>query len=108
MILLLLACADPEPVDTAPVAEEEQEYTGCEGPLSLEILGPEAPVVGDEWTVWMWCDDALLTGTMRLRFDPAALATVEDNVATFLEAGEGTMYYQVGAHRLDQAITVGE
>ena len=54
----------------------------------LEIYGPDDPVVGDEWLVWMRCDGVTIVGAGVLRFDPPGLATVDVNLATFIESGE--------------------
>jgi len=74
--------------------------------LVLDIDGPAEPSVGDEWTLWMRCDGATMTGTMVLRFDPADIAEVESNHAVFVAPGDALMRFQVGNRRIEQDITV--
>ena len=110
-VCLLLSCGEKEDTasrDTAPQqVEEHEDSSGCQA-VTLDILGPEDPVVGDSWTVWLHCDEALLTGVTVLSFAPPEFATVDENVATFLYAGEATMRMQVGAYWQEQDVTVGE
>ena len=108
MIWLWLACSSPEVDSAAPVEETETDPPAgstCET-LTIDVNGEDPPAVGDEWTVWLYCDQALLTGTMILQFDPPSLATVQDNVAVFLEAGAGLMRIQVGSKRAERDVTV--
>lgn len=84
-----------------------EEYEGCEETW-VNYVGEDEPVVGDEWTVWLYCDDALLTGPMIIRFDPLDFATVYDNVVTWRQTGEAMMYVQTGAERAELTVTVGE
>ena len=74
----------------------------------VDYVGPDDPVVGDEWTVWLYCDGALLTGPMVIRFDPLDFATVDENVVTWVMAGEATMRVQTGAEWSELLVTVGE
>ena len=57
------------------------------------------PQVGDEWMIRMFCDEALLMGANRLFFQPAAVATVDNNStdARFIAPGETTMTMQAGS-----------
>jgi hypothetical protein len=111
LLFLAIACGED---DVKEVEEDEVIDTGDDRPesaadceeLSLAIDGPEPPRVDDSWTVWMWCDGALLTGTMVMRFDPPDVAEVHDNVATFLEPGTAMMRFQVGSRRVDQEVSV--
>lgn len=82
------------PEDTAPCVAQ------------LEIYGPDKPRVGDEWLVWMRCDELTITGAGVLRFDPPELATVDVNLATFILAGEGLMTMQVGTYKAEMDITI--
>lgn len=109
--LLLVGCGkddveedDDEAVEDSadPRPEASQE---CEE-LELDIIGPAEPAVGDEWTLWLRCDGATLTGTMVLRFEPADIAEVDNNIATFRNAGDALMRFQVGNRRVEQDITV--
>ena len=104
-----------EVIDTAPVEdtepevveEEEPEYEECVE-LSYEVLGPEEPVVGDTWIVWARCDGATLIGATVLRFDPSDFASLDENTATFLYAGTGTMKLRVGNQNFEQEVVVAE
>ena len=62
--------------------------------------------VGDEWTVLMRCDGAILQGPMVIRFTPPDFANLSENVVTFTTAGTASMRVQVGAYREDVDITV--
>ncbi len=110
LILFLIACGanndDSAPPDTEAVTYEPVEGDPCDV-VTLRVTGAEAPVVGDEWTVWLYCDEALLTGSMILQFDPPELASVEDNSAVFLTEGKGVVRMQVGSRRAEQSVTVG-
>lgn len=112
LLFFLLACAEPDPaaLPTDSGAEEVPEKSDaplCDA-LELEVDGPQPPVVGDEWAVWLFCDGSLLTGTMVLRFDPPDVASTDSNHATFVAAGEATMRMQVGSMRVEEELTVGE
>jgi hypothetical protein len=108
---LLVACnSDPTPDDSAGSdqssggdSEEEPCLT-----LELEVDGPSEPRVGDAWTLYLYCDEALLTGPMIVQATPASFATIDLNEVTFVEAGEGSLRVQVGGFRVDQAVTVAE
>lgn len=107
MLLLLLACTGEAPEDTAPVEQVEDTDTvdPCEV-LEIRVTGEDPPQVGDEWTLWMWCDDALMTGAMRLSFDPPEIATVSGNTAQFVAAGDATLTLQAGSRRLSRDVSV--
>lgn len=106
--LLSAACTgaphdSAEPVDT----EDPPEDNPCEV-AEIRVTGDDPPSVGDTWTVWLWCDDALTTGATRLTFDPPEIASVSENNAEFLEAGTATMRLQVGAFRAEREVEVSE
>lgn len=71
-------------------------YEPCEETW-IDWVGSDQPHVGDEWTVWLYCDGALLTGPTVIRFDPLDFATVDENIVTFTEAGPGWMRVQTGS-----------
>ena len=110
--LSLLACAggvhtgdkDTGP-DTDP--DTDTEYTPC-GTIALQIDGPDEPQVNDEWFVLMKCDGATLLGPYVLQFSDVEFAMIEDNTVTFVQVGTSTMIVRVGAHRLEQVVTVSE
>lgn len=108
MVLLtaLLGCGDPGgETDSDAVVDTNDTYVPC-GETRIEFTGPEAPRVGDSWTVFMYCDDVLMTGGMILRFDPTTFATLDENVATFQQAGTGLMKVQMGTYREEMEVTV--
>lgn len=110
MWALLLACAAPEPAaDTAEVVvpDAAPEPEACDA-LELRVDGPEPPAVGDSWTLWLWCEDALMTGAQRVSLDPPDFATVDTNVVTFRYAGSGTVTLQVGRERQSREVQVEE
>jgi hypothetical protein len=97
-----------DPVDTSPpVVDEGSDYEPCEV-LEIDPLGPNPPGVGDQWTVWLRCDGATLTGVSVLRFTPSDFATLDGNVATFLYAGTATMSLQVGSEKAEMQVEVVE
>jgi hypothetical protein len=99
----LFDCDDPDCADTQDCAED----SGCEDDeLEIDVLGPLAPSVGDDWMVWLRCDGATLIGTLVLRFDPPDFATTEVNQVTFRRAGTGEMTVQVGGYRASMDVTV--
>lgn len=110
MFALLLACAPTTDDSAEPVhvvTHDTHVDNSCES-LTLVVDGEDPPVVGDTWTLWMYCDEALVTGAMILQADPPDLATITDNNATFLRVGAGVMRLQVGNRQLEQAVEVGE
>ncbi len=96
------------PADTGEPAVEDTEAPEECASVELDILGPEEPRVGDEWTVWLRCDGATLAGAMRLFFDPPDFAAVDVNVVTFIQAGTATMTMQVGGYSASTDVTVSE
>jgi hypothetical protein len=116
---LLLACTGAESdsasdIDTAP--DEDDGYTGfqCDeedleiDPLGLKGSSTSSPVVGDEWIVWLRCDGVTLTGPMIIQFDPLDFATLDENVVTFIMAGDAEMRVQVGGYQASMDLTVTE
>ncbi len=111
LLLLLLACFGPktDPDDEDESEEEESETDDtftCDVP-ELKVNGEDPPAVGDEWTVFLWCGDTLMTGAMVLSFTPPELAEVTDNVALFVEPGDGVMKLQVGRYWQERDVSVG-
>ena len=100
----LYDCDDPDCAD-AEACQEEDDECGEEG-LEIDIIGPELPVVGDEWLVWLRCDGVTLTGTLVLRFDPPSFASVNKNQVVFNRAGSADMRVQVGGYRTSMEVTV--
>jgi hypothetical protein len=105
---LLFACGSPdEDTDTGTPTppQETDEYQGCEQ-TEIDAMGPDTPQVGDEWTVWMRCDGALLQGPMVIRFTPPDFANLDANVVLFTTAGEASMLVQVGSYRETMSLAV--
>ena len=94
-------------VDTADTEEDSEDEGGCEE-VTLKVIGDEPPVVGDTWVVWLYCDDALMTGVMVVQIDPTDFALIEDNEVTFVTAGTGTLTVQTGSFRFEEEVTVLE
>ena len=103
--LLLCGCGPDQPTDTDD-GDSETRDEGCPD-VNIWVDGPEAPQVGDEWTVVMKCEDAVMVGPMILRFDPPEIATVTENEVTFVQAGTASMRVQVGSYveRMDVVVT---
>ena len=101
---------DSAPVDdssTLPTDDSsDTEDLGCDK-LEIEYDGQDPPHVGSQWTLWLKCDGALMTLTI-IRFTPSDFASVDENVATFLQAGDGTISMQAGTERVYQDVTVLE
>lgn len=92
--------------DTAPVVDyDEDEPLECES-TTLDILGTEVPVVGDEWVIWLDCDGVRLTGPMVIAFDPIDFATIDENLVTFLYAGTAELTVDSGRDDFKQMVTV--
>ncbi len=111
LMLLVLACG-ADPVDTADTAtgtttNDPTEPSGCEL-VEVGYDGPEAPVVGDEWTVWPICDGNPVFGATVIRVDPATSASFDENVLTWLEAGLNTVMAQTGSQKAYLEVEVGE
>ena len=85
----------------------EVEFDGCDE-LEIRYTGPDEPVVGDSWSVLLYCDGALLTGPLVLRFNPPEFATIDENTVTFVQVGTAEMRVQVGAMRETMDVTVTE
>jgi hypothetical protein len=85
---------------------DTNEDLGCDE-LEIDYEGPFQPHVGDQWILQLWCDGALMTLTI-IRFDPTDFASLDGNVATFLQAGKGTIQMQAGTQREYLDVTVLE
>ena len=109
IFVLCFACNEKDDVEDTDEPEtkhtDTDEYEGCDE-TTIDARGPDQPVVGDEWTVWLKCDGALMQGPMVIRFTPADFATLDENVVTFTTAGEASMRVQVGGYREDMDVTV--
>lgn len=108
-LLLLFACTGADPVDSAAPADTDDgpDAQACDV-LEIRVNGEDPPTVGDTWTVFLWCDDALLTGTYRIFFDPPDFATLSNNDLTFLYAGEAELTVQAGSRRQTRMVSVTE
>lgn len=101
----------PEEEEQAPgtdTAEEEEEDEHTCYQVSLDLLGPEEPVVGDSWVIWVDCDGTRLLGPMVIRFDPSDFVSLEDNVAVFQYAGTAELTVRSGVYDLQAEVTVEE
>ena len=107
-MLLMVACDDDSDgkSDTGEAVEDDDGAPEPCQVVELEALGPDAPVVGDSWTLWLRCDGATLAGWGVYTVDPIGLAEFEDNVATFQESGSGTLTVQNGTYSDSIEVTV--
>ena len=74
--------------------------------LSIDALGPKAPVVGDQWVIWVNCDDARLLGPMVIAFDPTDFVSMDQNTATFLYAGSAVLSVTAAGSTMTDDVTV--
>jgi len=101
------AADDSVPVDDSSSFVDDSDTTddlGCDK-LEIRYDGASPPHVGTQWILQLWCDDALMTLTI-IRFIPSSFASLDENVATFLEAGDGTIQMQYGTERVYMDVTV--
>lgn len=100
--LMLLACGtdtvDTSDSDVSTTPDTRTEPSGCEV-VEVGYDGPEAPIVGDAWTVWPICDGDPVFGATVIRVDPATCGSFSENVLTWLEAGTCTVMAQTGSQR---------
>lgn len=95
--------ADTEPLPTPKEPEGDEACTA----LTLEHDGPSAPVVGDQWSVFLRCDDATLVGSSVLTVDPPEAAQLDENQVTFRRPGPCTLRLQVGSRAATLDVVVG-
>lgn len=113
VLLAFVACTGPTLEDSSSSVDTDadQPSTGnaCDE-VWMKVDGPESPVVGDTWTVWLYCDDALMTGATVLNVDPPSAASIEEDTTnlTWLEPGEATVRLQVGSRWDEVTVDVGE
>ena len=69
-----------EDSDSGPVVVDTEEDEEC-GTIQVKFDGPDQPVVGDTWTVLLYCDDALLMGPVVIQVTPTSLATIDEQAA---------------------------
>jgi hypothetical protein len=88
-----------------PTLPTETEDPLCEA-ITVDYDGPDEPHVGDTWTVWLRCDEALVTGPTIIQSDPLDFMHLKDNVVTWVYAGTGTLKVQVGTLIAYETVTV--
>ena len=111
LLPILAACGGPPPADTAAVEEEEEAESEREpcGELTIRVNGEDPPTVGDRWYMLLVCDGAVMTGALRVIWDPNDIAAVDEtDTWTFLYAAEATLTMQAGSQRTSRAVTVLE
>lgn len=108
LLLLLGACAGGD-TDTGPPVDTGDPFVGCQETY-IFVDGRETPQVGDSWTLLMKCDDdgAVIQGPAIIRITPIELATVDENVLTFQQLGNGEIRMQVGTYVARKDVTVVE
>jgi hypothetical protein len=96
-----------EPHDDDDVDEDDtgMAIEDCEL-LEIDHMGPDAPVVGDQWGLWLRCDGATLSGATVIQPTPWDMATVIGNELTFLYAVEGEIKMQSGGYVAYEPVTV--
>lgn len=109
LLALLLTGCTGEDSDSAPPEETGDTFEGCEE-TEIFVDGRERPQVGDSWTIIMKCveDGAVIQGPAIIRITPRELATVDENVLTFQQIGEGEVRMQVGTYVSRVDVTVVE
>lgn len=105
-----LACGTKEEtaIETAaptPTTPSETDDPLCDA-ITIDYDGPDEPHVGDTWTVWLRCDDALVTGPTIIQSDPLDFMRLDENVVTWVYAGTGTLKVQVGTLIAYETVTV--
>lgn len=100
--------ASSDDSSSVPTDDSSEEVEACQE-LEIEYDGTSQPHVGDQWTLQLMCDGALMLNTI-IRFDPTDFASVPPgtSVATFLYAGDGTIQMQAGTTREYLDVTVWE
>lgn len=88
-------------------SDSDSSEMGCSG-WEIDALGPEEPVIGDSWTIWLSCDGARVVGPIVISWDPEGFVSMEDNVATFTQSGDATLYVSTGRVDLEKAVHVNE
>jgi len=118
LALLLGGCAPDKSMDTSEAElnlgdSPKEESEDCELSVRVDAV-PVAelanPLVGDTWTMIMYCDEVILMGPAVLRIYPADLATLDASspTFTFVKAGTGEIQYQMGSRRVDIPVTIEE
>ncbi len=97
----LLSCSGK--IGGAQREQATDSAQGCEYGIRYE--GPDEPHVGDQWEMWMTCDDHD-TGVMLLIIYPGELGTWDGRVITFLKPGSGKIRLQTGVHRATMDVTI--
>ncbi len=118
LVLLTFGCGGQKTGDTADASinigdRPEEETEDCEVSVKVDAIPVEElanPVVGDSWTLIMYCDETILMGPAVLRIYPADLATLDASMPTltFVKAGSGEIQYQLGSRRVDIPVTIEE
>lgn len=82
----------------------------CNGWVDADIRpdpdDPDPPHVGDVWTVFLWCDDTLITGTSRFALNPPDAGVVNDNEITWAVAGDVELVMRTDVYEATETITV--
>lgn len=96
----------PELEDTAE-DDPRNEPSGCDE-VSIDFVGEDPPVVGDEWTLLPKCDGSPLMGAMVIQVEPTSAAELDENLLTWLEAGPAQIMLQAGQTKGYLDVEVGE
>ena len=85
----------------------DDDDEGCED-VYITWSGPDDPIVGDNWTVFLHCDNALLLGGYIVRLDPYDMASIKGNEIEFTSEGIADLSIQSGVWVATTTVTVGE
>jgi hypothetical protein len=113
MFLALYFACTPDPVDSADTGEQEEieypEVTTCDV-TEIRTEDEDPPHVGEGWTIFLWCDDALMTGASKVAVEPVDAATFDDStgviVVTWALAGDAVLSLQTGRFKATRDVTV--
>jgi hypothetical protein len=116
LLLLSIACSSPDDDDDDsgflsggdPPGEEEEECSHWLWANGTPIEEKNNPLVDEEWTVLLYCDNILELGPSVLRIDPATAATLDSELPllTFRRSGDAVISMQVGQRKATADITV--
>lgn len=110
LLLLSLACAPAEDsVEETYVPVDTNSKLECATmDIQPDLNDPDPPHVGDSWTIFLWCDDTLLTGASRVILTPPEAGTIAENVITWAEAGDVDVFMQTGVYKTTETISILE
>lgn len=111
LALLFLACPEPDETgDSAPVVDSPPPDALTCDPAVVKFDGADPPKLGDIWSFWLTCDDAVQMGPSRPSVDPSDAGTITDGASTpqieWKAVGEATLHLQTGRFEGERVVTV--